>query len=940
VDGTVIGTSDTLTSGFGGDDSVTCEITPDDGTDAGTPVSAMATLGNTAPSISVVSISPNPATVSDTLTCAWSGFDDPDGDADESLVSWSVDGSDAGSGTTLSSGFAGTDAVTCTVTPYDGASTGTPVDASLTVTNGVPSLDSATITPDPAVVGDTLLCTAAGWSDVDGHADLSTWSWTIDGTQVSAGVSLSSDFVGGDTVVCTVTPNDGTDTGSSVDDSLVIDNSAPSVSDVTIDPDPAASGDTLACSWTYDDPDGDSDRSTVVWTVNGSEVGTDPTLITTLVRDDVVSCTVTPADDGDVGTAVTTSLLVSNSAPSVSSVTITPSEPTAESALSCGWTGFVDLDGDSDASTVAWTVNGSTVATSTSLSSGFVGGDTVVCTVTPSDGTDAGTDVSATVTVANTPPETGSATITPSDPNAGDTLTCTPGTTTDVDGTTSFTYSYAWAVDGVAASGTSSTLAGAFAKGDSVNCEVTPSDGDDAGDAVASAAVTVLNAVPAIDSLSLSDSAPATDDTLIVTVSTSDLDGDSVSISYTWTVDGGDVSGETGTTLNGEDHFDKGQTVTVTAVPHDGTDDGDASTSAAATVDNTSPTAPSVTISPDEPSEGIDDLFCEITSESTDADDDPITYSAAWTVDSSLWTGGATTGAWSGDTISGDNTLEGEVWECSMTPDDGDDDGDSATDDVTIVAGTCSTTITSVDYPDYITSSGTTQGQWFSDPLETLGAGLIWWINDHSGSSTVYEYSSLSNFQSGTSSRTIGLPYSVDGTGSIAYDGYLYFNRAGTADMVKVDLSDGALITSQTLSGAGNQNDCHWEWGGYSDIDFELDEQGLWVVYGDESSGCNITVAKLDTDLNVEATYTTTAGDRRGYGNAWMTDGILYVTASYSSASTTISYAYNTCDGTSWSPGVTFNNAYGYNAQITYNPAEQLLYSWDAGVQLQYTVNF
>jgi len=940
IDGTVIGTSATQTGGFGGGDTLTCEITPHDGIDAGTAVSAVATIGNTAPSISVVSISPNPAETGDTLTCSWSGYTDADGDADESFATWTVNGSTAGSGTTLSSGFVGTDEVTCTVTPFDGSSTGTPVDASLTITNAVPSLSAASITPDPAVAGDTLVCTTSGWSDADGHSDQSTWSWTVNGTEADTTASLSAGFVGGDLVACEVTPYDGADSGTPVSDSLTISNSAPSITDVTIDPNPAVAGDTLTCAWTFEDPDGDTDQSTVAWAVNGTTVATSATLSTSLSDGDLVRCTVTPDDGTDTGTAASASLTVSNSAPSITTVTILPSDPTAEDSLTCTWSGYSDADGDPDASTLLWTVDGSATGTSTTLSSGYVGGDEVTCTVTPSDGSSTGTSVSDTVTIGNTPPVLEEVTLTPVDPDASDTLTCTPGTTTDADGTTSFTYSYAWAIDGSTTSDTGSTLSGAFAKGETVTCSVTPSDGDDEGSAVTSEGVTVVNSPPEVTGIAFSDTTPATEDVLSATVSTTDLDGDSVSLSYTWYVDGTEVSGATTSSLDGADHFDKDQSIVLEVVPSDGSDDGDTATSDTLTVANTPPYAPTVLITPADPEEGADDLYCEVTGESEDLDGDTVTYSAVWTVDGSLWTGSTSTTTWTDDTIDASDTLEGEVWECSMTPDDGDDDGDPASDDVTIATGTCTTLISSVDYPVQYRSYGNTQGQWFSDPLETLGSGLHWSMNGYSSGSTVYEYTSLSNFQSDSYSRSFSLASSWEGTGAIAYGGYLYYIQYNTNTMTKVDISTGSAVATATLSGAGYHNQCPWQWGGYSDIDFEADENGLWVIYGEYASSCNLTVARIDEDLNILATYSTNAGHRGNYGNAWMVDGILYVTASYSSGTTTISYAYDTCDGSDWNPGTTFYNDGGYNSQVTYNPNDQLLYSWDSSRQYQYTVSF
>ena len=79
-------------------------------------------------------------------------------------------------------------------------------------------------------------------------------------------------------------------------------------------------------------------------------------------RGDGVSCTVTPTDGTDDGEAVTSeSIIISNTAPAFSSVSVTPSSPSSTDTLTCSYSGFSDADGDADASTYSWTVAGAEV---------------------------------------------------------------------------------------------------------------------------------------------------------------------------------------------------------------------------------------------------------------------------------------------------------------------------------------------------------------------------------------------------------------------------------------------------------------------------------------------------------------------------------------------------------------------------------------------------
>jgi len=169
-----------------------------------------------------------------------------------------------------------------------------------------------------------------------------------------------------------------------------------------------------------------------------------------------------------------------------------------------------------------------------------------------------------------------------------------------------------------------------------------------------------------------------THDTLTAQVAASDPDGDALAFTYTWAVNGVPAASTTDT-LDGA-AFERDDLVEVLVE----VSDGQVSTAetAATRVSNTPPTEPTVTVSPDAPL-STEDLLCAVHTPSTDADDDPISYVARWTVDG-VDHPGATRTVLPGDTISHADTAEGEVWTCSLTPSDGTDDGPAGTASVTI----------------------------------------------------------------------------------------------------------------------------------------------------------------------------------------------------------------------------------------------------------------
>jgi hypothetical protein len=407
ISGTLVATGPTLTGVFAKSDVVKCVVTPFDGTDAGSALTAKRTIDNSIPSISDVSISPNPASTTSTLTCSASGFSDADGDADASTIEWTVNGSSAGSSTTLSSGFSGGDDVVCTVTPYDGEDIGTPLSDSLTIDNSAPSIASVSINPDPAYVDDSLNCSVNGFSDADGDADQTRFEWVINGTTVGSGDTLAGAFAKGDTVKCKATPSDGMDDGTTLNTTITISNSAPTVSSVSISPDPAGAADTLDCSYAYADTDSDADASTIEWFVNGIIAGTDSILTGVFLGGDTVECAVTANDGSENGNTITAAITIDNGAPSITSVSISPATATASDVLTCSYSGYYDIDGDPDASTIEWFVGGASAGTGDTLSTGYTIGDTVSCTVTPSDGLDTGSPLSAQIIIGAIGPQAG-----------------------------------------------------------------------------------------------------------------------------------------------------------------------------------------------------------------------------------------------------------------------------------------------------------------------------------------------------------------------------------------------------------------------------------------------------------------------------------------------------------------------------------------------------
>ncbi len=172
---------------------------------------------------------------------------------------------------------------------------------------------------------------------------------------------------------------------------------------VDLRPDAPTTSDAL-----YIQVDSDSAVLGIAWFLDGVErseyAGFEEIPYSQTSREQTWRVEVTPYNaSAEVGTAASDSVIIGNSAPTISSVSIVPAPAYSIDTLTCSYTGYADLDGDPDASTFNWTVNGAPAGTASTLAGSFAAGDTVVCTVTPFDGTLQGALDTATTTIASPP---------------------------------------------------------------------------------------------------------------------------------------------------------------------------------------------------------------------------------------------------------------------------------------------------------------------------------------------------------------------------------------------------------------------------------------------------------------------------------------------------------------------------------------------------------
>ena len=317
------------------------------------------------------------------------------------------------------------DEINCVVILDDGTDTVSETSPNATVENGAPVISNLAISPNTGVfTGVQLTCSATVIDSTDGNLTSSAdYAWTVNGgTTVSTQTTYTVDAAEtdvGDSIECTVTAEDSDGEVSTDTTSVTVDNSLPQLNNSQVSPSPAYNDQSLTCSTTLTDADDPTASLTPVyiWQQNGSVI--DPSLtgdtidlsLYAINPQDTISCILNYTDANQGAATDTVTVNIDNRPPPTPTLQINPASPVVaiDDVLCEIAVAPLDDDGDTITYSFSWMQNGSPYQGGTSFTN--YADDTIPvsqtnladvfeCTVTSHDGYEFGTDATAAATIA------------------------------------------------------------------------------------------------------------------------------------------------------------------------------------------------------------------------------------------------------------------------------------------------------------------------------------------------------------------------------------------------------------------------------------------------------------------------------------------------------------------------------------------------------------
>ncbi|KAB1277557.1 Gliomedin [Camelus dromedarius] len=242
-------------------------------------------------------------------------------------------------------------------------------------------------------------------------------------------------------------------------------------------------------------------------------------------------------------------------------------------------------------------------------------------------------------------------------------------------------------------------------------------------------------------------------------------------------------------------------------------------------------------------------------------------------------------------------------------------------------------TIKSIGNPTQVLKVKETFGTWIRESAIKSDERI--WVTEHFSGIRVKEFEDQPSLLNG-SYTLIHLPYYFHGCGHTVHNNSLYYHKGGSNTIVRFEFGK---ETSQTLK---LENALYFDRkylfaNSKTYFNLAVDEKGLWIIYASSVDGSSILVAQLDERTFSVVQHVNTTYPKSKAGNAFIAQGILYVT---DTKDMRITFAFDLLGGKQINANFNLRTSQSVLAMLSYNMRDQHLYSWEDGHLMLYPVQF
>lgn len=229
-----------------------------------------------------------------------------------------------------------------------------------------------------------------------------------------------------------------------------------------------------------------------------------------------------------------------------------------------------------------------------------------------------------------------------------------------------------------------------------------------------------------------------------------------------------------------------------------------------------------------------------------------------------------------------------------------------------------------VGKPVYHRFTDQTYGSWMRDPApKNEEQADRFWVTKEDDAYNLYEFYNKTAYRKDVHTRKYNLEHPFKGNAHVIYNGSFYYNARDKPRIVKFDLETERYHALDVPFIATNESTNFLYTTEYNYMDFSIDDNGMWIIYGLPGSN-NTAVLKIDSfEMRIQYAWNISINHHK-VGEMFIVCGVLYAVDSVTERNSRIRLALDLYKSTLLEVDLTFTNPFRKTTMLGYNPRNKV----------------